>query len=69
MLSDRAVSQNLELYPHSNINLQFISEMFYFSRDNVLITTLLKVHVLEPMILYIRPYHYKCTLLAKKVLH
>ena len=30
MLSDRAISQNLELYPHSNINLQFICEMFYF---------------------------------------
>ena len=57
MLSDRAISQNLELYPHSNINLQFIWEMFYFSRDNVLKTTLLKVHVLEPMILFIRPYH------------
>ena len=57
MLSDRAISQNLELYPHSNINLQFICEMFYFSRDNVLKTTLLKVHVLEPMILIIRPYH------------
>ena len=56
MLSDRAISQNLELYPHSNINLQFICEMFYFSRGNVLKTTLLKVHVLEPMILVIRPY-------------
>ena len=50
MLSDRAMSQSLELYPHSNINLQFIC-------DNVLKTTLLKVHVLEPMILFIRPYH------------
>ena len=54
MLSDGAISQNLELYPHSNINLQFV---FYFSRDNVLKPTLLKVHVLEPMILFIRPYH------------
>ena len=54
MLSDSAISQ---LYRHSNITLQFICEMFYFSRDNVLKTTLLKVHVLEPMILFIRPYH------------
>ena len=57
MLSDRATSQNLELYTPSNITLQFICEMLYFSRDNVLKTTLLKVHVLEPMILFIRPYH------------
>ena len=59
MLSDRAISQNLELYPHSNNNLQLhvICEMFYFSRDKVLKTILLKVHVLEPMILFIRPYH------------
>ena len=57
MLSDMAISQNLELYQHSNINLQFICEMFYFSHDNVLKTTLLKGLVLEPMILCIRPYH------------
>ena len=57
MLSDNAMSQNLELYQHSIINLQFICEMFYISRDNVLKTTLLKVLVLEPMILLIMPYH------------
>ena len=32
MLSDRAISQNLELYPHSNINLQFICEIILFIR-------------------------------------
>ena len=53
MLRDRAISQNLELCQP----LQFICEMFYFSRDNVLKTTLLKVHVLEAMILFIRLYH------------
>ena len=52
MLSDRAISQNLELNPHSNINLQFICEMFYFSRDNILKTTLLKIQTLTNDTLY-----------------
>ena len=57
MPSDRAISKNLELYQHSNINLQFICEKFYFFHDNVLPTTLLKELVPEPMILFNMPYH------------
>ena len=57
MLSGRVISQNLELYQHLNINLQFLCEMFYLSHENVLTTTLLKVLVLEPMIPFNRPYN------------